>query len=298
VNADEPGGHREPAPPPALEMAADAAAFAEVVDEFLARHMETNVLATILHGVRTGRFAGSSSHFGYALDGDGSVRCAVMRTPPWPLICTPVDPGDAPAIVAHWLEHDPEPPGVNADAHTARAIAAAWAALTGGRSRLRTRMAMHVLDAVTDPPRPAAGELRQSAPGDLDSLIDWWRDFEIESGVYATADSAASATRSRHGDGGLFVWSDGEPVSLVAINRTVGGIARVGPVYTPPAFRRRGYAGSAVAEVSRLALAGDAGRCMLYTDLSNPTSNKIYAEVGYRRISDWEEIEFERSGEA
>jgi hypothetical protein len=29
---------------------------------------------------------------------------------------------------------------------------------------------------------------------------------------------------------------------------------------------------------------------MLYTDLDNPTSNKIYAEVGYRRSGDWEEI--------
>ena len=34
---------------------------------------------------------------------------------------------------------------------------------------------------------------------------------------------------------------------------------------------------------------------MLYTDLSNPTSNKIYAEVGYRRFADWEEHAFQRA---
>jgi predicted GNAT family acetyltransferase len=33
---------------------------------------------------------------------------------------------------------------------------------------------------------------------------------------------------------------------------------------------------------------------MLFTDLSNPTSNKIYADVGYRRIGEWEETEFTR----
>ena len=33
---------------------------------------------------------------------------------------------------------------------------------------------------------------------------------------------------------------------------------------------------------------------MLYTDLDNPTSNKIYAEVGYQRTADWEEIALER----
>jgi len=32
---------------------------------------------------------------------------------------------------------------------------------------------------------------------------------------------------------------------------------------------------------------------MLFTDLANATSNKIYAEVGYRRIGDWEEHAFE-----
>ena len=33
---------------------------------------------------------------------------------------------------------------------------------------------------------------------------------------------------------------------------------------------------------------------MLFTDLANPTSNKIYAEVGYRRIAGWEEHVFMR----
>jgi predicted GNAT family acetyltransferase len=70
-------------------------------------------------------------------------------------------------------------------------------------------------------------------------------------------------------------------------------VTRIGPVYTPPELRRRGYASSAVAAVSRQALAAGAQRCALFTDLSNPTSNKIYADVGYRRIADWEEHLFE-----
>jgi predicted GNAT family acetyltransferase len=32
---------------------------------------------------------------------------------------------------------------------------------------------------------------------------------------------------------------------------------------------------------------------MLLTDLANPTSNKIYAEVGFQRFADWEEYEFQ-----
>jgi predicted GNAT family acetyltransferase len=69
-------------------------------------------------------------------------------------------------------------------------------------------------------------------------------------------------------------------------------VVRIGPVYTPPELRRRGYAGSAVAAASRRALTAGAHTCMLFTDLANPTSNKIYAEVGYRAIGGWEEYSF------
>jgi uncharacterized protein len=72
----------------------------------------------------------------------------------------------------------------------------------------------------------------------------------------------------------------------------VAGVIRIGPVYTPADDRGRGYASSAVAAVSRLGLDGGAHTCMLYTDLANPTSNKIYADVGYRRIAAWEERVF------
>ena len=80
---------------------------------------------------------------------------------------------------------------------------------------------------------------------------------------------------------------------MVATSPLVDGVVRLGPVYTPPEQRRHGYAGTAVAEISRRALAAGARACMLLTDLANPTSNKIYAEVGFQRFADWEEYEFQ-----
>lgn len=47
-----------------------------------------------------------------------------------------------------------------------------------------------------------------------------------------------------------------------------------------------------MAQLSRRLLDAGAARCMLFTDLANPTSNRIYAEVGYRRFDDWEEHSF------
>jgi hypothetical protein len=135
--------------------------------------------------------------------------------------------------------------------------------------------------------------LRLPRPDERDLLIAWMREFVIEAGLIGAA-QAEQMVDARLREQGLMVWDDGEPVSLVGVNPAVAGVVRVGPVYTPLHFRRRGYAGSAVAAISRRALAGGADRCMLFTDLANPTSNKIYAEVGYRRCGDWEEIALER----
>ncbi|HJW22008.1 MAG TPA: GNAT family N-acetyltransferase, partial [Candidatus Limnocylindrales bacterium] len=73
---------------------------------------------------------------------------------------------------------------------------------------------------------------------------------------------------------------------------TPNGI-RVGPVYTPPELRGRGYASNLVAGVSQLQL--DAGRTFvfLFTDLANPTANKIYQEIGYEPVNDVDEYEFD-----
>jgi predicted GNAT family acetyltransferase len=58
-------------------------------------------------------------------------------------------------------------------------------------------------------------------------------------------------------------------------------------------MRGRGYGSSAAAAASRRALAAGAHTCMLLTDLGNPTSNKIYAHIGYRRFADFAMFEFE-----
>jgi predicted GNAT family acetyltransferase len=97
------------------------------------------------------------------------------------------------------------------------------------------------------------------------------------------------------------LWEDeGEPVSFAGWGgRTPNGI-RVGPVYTPPELRGRGYATAVTAELSQGLLDGrlfDGGRqfCFLYTDLANPTSNAIYERIGYRRVAESAEVLFDRS---
>jgi GNAT superfamily N-acetyltransferase len=60
--------------------------------------------------------------------------------------------------------------------------------------------------------------------------------------------------------------------------------ARIGPVYTPAAFRRQGYASALTWHVSEQVLNSGKKYCFLYTDLLNTTSNSIYQKIGYRPI--------------
>ncbi len=272
----------------------DATEFRDHAWTLVEERLEYNVVATILLAVLEGRYADVQPQFAYRTGAGGAVDAAALRTPPYSMIATELEPAAAGELMAAWLHEDPGVSGANGEPGTARALADSWRTLTGRSTRTARSMAMHALDAVVDPPRPPAGRLRPADRSERELLIDWWRAFALEAESVGGARAAANVD-ARLDAGGVFVWDDGGPVSLVAIAPAVAGVVRLGPVYTPPDKRRRGYAGMAVAEVSRRALAAGARRCTLFTDLDNPTSNKIYAEVGYRRFGDWEEHVFERA---
>ena len=268
--------------------------FARQAGPFIEPRLECNVMATVVGNVLDGVYDGAESVFAVGLSARDQVTFAALRTPPWFMLASELDPADAPKLVAHWLELDPELPGVNGTPATARAIAAAWRSQTQAETRCRMSQAMHSLTEVIEPARPASGELRRPEASELDLLVAWMEEFAREAGLQGV-DQARSMVTTRLAKGWMMLWDDGGPVSLVGLAGPVAGVARIGPVYTPPNLRGHGYATSAVAAISRLALAGDAHTCMLYTDVANPTSNKIYAEIGYRRFGDWEEHAFDRA---
>ncbi|OLC52185.1 MAG: hypothetical protein AUH85_17685 [Chloroflexi bacterium 13_1_40CM_4_68_4] len=126
-------------------------------------------------------------------------------------------------------------------------------------------------------------------------VAGWFHAFGVEAQphlVTAREDARANA-EGWIARGGLRVWEDGgEVVSMAGSSGPTPHGIRVGAVYTPPDKRRRGYASALVAALSQEQL--DAGKrfCFLYTDLANPTSNKIYMDIGYEPVSDVDEYRF------
>jgi uncharacterized protein len=265
------------------------------LEGFLGERVERNVQASLLVRARAGRTEGREPLFAWSADEHDELLFFAMRSPPWPLLVSELEADQAEALVERWLAVDPELPGVSGVPASARAVARAWQERTGGEVRPRMRQAMHLLSEVLEPSPWPAGALRSAREQDRALLTSWERAFVRDAGITPQAAAEAEHTIARRLDScSQYIWQDGAPVSTLALSPPIAGTVRIGPVYTPPAHRRRGYASAAVATACRDALAGGAQRCMLYTDLANPTSNRIYAAVGFRRFADWEELELSR----
>jgi len=81
-------------------------------------------------------------------------------------------------------------------------------------------------------------------------------------------------------------------VSLAGVGGATPNGSRIGPVYTPPELRNRGYASACVATLSRRLLAEGKQFLFLFTDLRNPASNHVYEKLGYEPVCDMQEIRF------
>jgi predicted GNAT family acetyltransferase len=87
--------------------------------------------------------------------------------------------------------------------------------------------------------------------------------------------------------GRLFLWEvNGKCVSIANATRPTAHNVTINFVYTPQKERKKGYASSCVSTLSQLMLDEGFQTTSLYTDMTNPTSNKIYMEIGYEHVAD------------
>jgi predicted GNAT family acetyltransferase len=125
-------------------------------------------------------------------------------------------------------------------------------------------------------------------------MVDWVDAFMLEAlpeHQRIERSDALVDERLAEAEEGLALWEDGRPVSLAGWGgRTPNGI-RVGPVYTPPAARGRGYATALVGHLT-VGLLERYRFCFLFTDLANPTSNAIYRRIGYEAVTDIDQWRF------
>ncbi|MEU2021891.1 GNAT family N-acetyltransferase [Streptomyces sp. NPDC016469] len=270
---------------------ADVHSFLARAGDFLrSRPALHTVTLTVCAGLRargSQAYGDEAPVFG-VLERDGEVRAAYFRTPPRPLIVTPLTPEEAGSLAAH-LEAVGDPvPGINADATTAAAFAEAWRTLTGAEPRLQERLRLYRLGELQRPEPVPEGRARVAEARDRELVARWYAQFVRDIDGGGAQDPGAWAD-AHIADRAITFWEtpDGTPVSMAGLTALVAGQIRVAPVYTPEHLRRRGYAGAATTEAGLTALARGAEQVLLFTDLANPTSNALYQRIGYRPVTDF-----------
>ncbi len=143
-----------------------------------------------------------------------------------------------------------------------------------------------MIHELREPPRSpgAPGKARRATLDDLALVYQWLAAFLAEALPDDPPGTEEDAAR-KIGERTILLWeADGEPVSLAATARQTRNGAVIGPVYTPPAFRGRGFAGSVTAAVAEHIFASGKAMACLYTNLLNPYSSRSYAKIGFKPV--------------
>lgn len=250
----------------------DVAAFTHAAQPFLAADPVRN---TILLSVLAQGPAGDDNVFAWVCDGAAIVGAA-LRTPPFRVALAAMDV-DAAAAVG---EHLTDVPGAVGAQDVVHAFAA------GRTVRVDMREHQYVLTDLVPPATPA-GRPRPYTDADTDRYLAWMQAFVDEAGVIPDDDPLGSLQRRLASGGSLWFWEhEGRPVCMAGHTAAIAGVPRIGPVFTPPEERSKGYAAALTAHICATALAAGADACTLFADAANATSNRVYQRIGFTLVGE------------
>lgn len=276
-----------------IQRFSEAPGFLERAEPYLLRDEACHhLILGIGAGLMQGTLKPSRPPYLATCEAEGEVVAAAVMTPPHGLVVSKA-PDEALRLIARDLYEGEEPlPGVHGPADESRRFAAEWQALTGQSARADRPQRIYQVEELIEPVG-VSGALRRATRADLDLISHWLRDFNAETGAPNPSADEIIAGRLESPTGGLYLWLDPEPVSLVGHTGPTRHGVRIGPVYTPPEWRRHGYAAAATAALCRTLLGSGRRFCFLYTDQSNRTAQRVYERIGFRPVCDIAEYRFD-----
>jgi uncharacterized protein len=260
----------------------------------LTREAEHNLILGLSGRLRVDpRVYGEAPYFAVAREG-GAVVAATVRTPPHNLILSEVDDEAALEPLAEDANDVFESlTGVIGPKAPVARMAEIWEARSGQIAHLTLCQRSYRAEEALEP-EGVPGTMRPYGERDREQVLAWMDAFVDEALPEAPPEDSGRwlDRRAADPDSGIMVWEDGEPASMGGYGGLTPNGIRVGPIYTPPELRRRGYASALTAAMTRMLIDGGRRFCFLFTDLANPTSNSIYQRIGYRPVTDVDQWSF------
>ncbi|WIG58938.1 MAG: hypothetical protein OJF49_001685 [Ktedonobacterales bacterium] len=273
----------------------DAAAFYQRAESFLLAHeAENNLMLGICSSLMHSNEYEQPPYLAVVTEGD-EVVAAAIRTPPHLVILAYTADERIAFLAGQQFMHNlrnvygDQLPGVNGPSAQSKQFAQMWQVGTGQAYHLSINERIYQVDTVV-PVAGVPGGMRRATEADRAVLTAWTAGFFDDAGPLPGPPPDIEAVVDRVFNSpvrGMYLWEvDGQPVTMVGFTGPTPNGMRIGPVYTPPELRRKGYASACTAAASQALL--DEGRrfCFLYTNLANPTANHIYQQIGYRPVCD------------
>ncbi|WP_062238172.1 GNAT family N-acetyltransferase [Fictibacillus sp. FJAT-27399] len=220
----------------------------------------------------------------------GDILLTAFMNPPRPLLIFGKEEA-LPLLIKKLAMQDWGISKLTAPAKPARAFAEMWLRETGNSHRISMRMMLYRLERLTAF-TPTLGRMRQASLKDSELAGKWLYEMGSETRSLLTEQEAMQTARQKIQEKRVYIWDSDQPVSMAAITRPTKNGMTVNMVYTPPEHRRKGFAKSCIAGLSRELLQSGRKFCTIYTDETNPSSSKIYSDIGYEEIGRYTELAF------
>lgn len=267
--------------------------FKQKVEPFLLEKEEKNNLPLgILYRLKT-----LENVFAATIENGGGLVAVFLQTPPHSMTAVMDENQDLEKLihysVSHLQQEHPTLPGIISSKTFSHRFAEEWAERQNRTYKIHMEQCIMACNQVNSI-LLSDGKLELARKDQKQVLTGWLLEFVEESNLLPVVrDNAEIAILQAIENETLYTWSiEGNPVSMVNKTRSTKNSIGINQVYTPKQYRNRGFASSSVHQLTEQLLK-QLTSCILYTDLSNPTSNSIYKKIGYKPVAESSHILFD-----
>lgn len=271
--------------------------FARVATPFLDNNEDKfSLFLGVLQGIKEGKY---ENPYMATVEEDGELLALFQMTPPHPLNIIFVRKDRIEECIElsvnELIQQSISINSIISVKEWAYAFAQKWQEQTGQSFSILMDQGLYRLDQIEEGLEISPGTWRYATNEDALLIEKWYSLFEDDTRLPKTAPvEIKNRVKAMLDANEVFLWENqGQIVSMMKKARPTANGVTVSLVFTPKEERKKGYARTMVAAGSE-ELLKEFQFCVLYTDMLNPTSNKIYQEIGYQKLIDSVHLGFEQ----